>query len=72
MSSTCPDVVFETCLPGWFFTHRQAVNRAWPIVWQQLVDELAPEPLKEGFRRGLHPVLLKLVKDYWSHSDDTT
>jgi hypothetical protein len=70
MASSGPDLVFETLLPGWFFIHRPVVNRAWPLVWSALVEELAPEALREGFRLGLHPALLKLTKEYLTSRDD--
>lgn len=55
MMSNDVDTVFRYCVPPATKMLKDAMDRLWPRIWQELVDELAPEPLRAAFHAGIHP-----------------
>jgi len=64
--STSVETVMEHCLPGWMSAHRQVVSRVWRKVYDQLVDTLCPEAIRDGMLRGIHPHMIKIANAYLS------
>jgi hypothetical protein len=70
MMSNDVDTVFRYGLPPATKMLKDTMDRLWPRIWQELVDELAPEPLKTAFYQGIHPQLIRLMRNFMLTHDD--